>query len=92
MHSNVSKVLFVHWDNMPDWTKVIFVKVDLGFNIAHSKGYLLVVLAKGWQIGVDLEKSFSDQNFSAIAPLIFSEAEHVLIAGAEDPLLSNRFS
>lgn len=31
MHSNVSKLLFLYRDIMPDRTKVIFIKEDLGF-------------------------------------------------------------
>ena len=58
---------------------------DLRFNLSHTKGLALIALARGREVGVDVEAMRSGRRTQAIAERHFTDAEADSIRTAPDP-------
>lgn len=54
---------------------------ELRFNLAHSGDRLLLAIATGREVGVDIEQIGSDRPLEAMARLVFSPGEQAELAG-----------
>jgi 4'-phosphopantetheinyl transferase len=59
--------------------------LDLRFNLSHTDGLALVALARGREVGVDVEAARSGRRAQGIADRWFTEAEAEQIRTAADP-------
>lgn len=57
-------------------------KTDLRFNLSHSKGLVLCAVAKGREVGVDVEHIHHMADFQRIAEKYFSPAEQAELAAS----------
>jgi 4'-phosphopantetheinyl transferase len=64
---------------------------DLRFNLAHSGDRLLLALAAGREVGVDIEMIDPDKPLQAMAKLVFSGAEQDYLSGLASPRLETAF-
>jgi 4'-phosphopantetheinyl transferase len=56
------------------------------FNLAHSGNLALFAIGKGKSIGIDVEKTEKNRDFTGISSLVFSSAEQLSLSRSIDPL------
>jgi phosphopantetheinyl transferase len=52
---------------------------EWGFNLSHAGGYAVAALARGREIGVDLESTVRKADIERLAARLFSESEQALV-------------
>lgn len=72
------------------WGKPGLTKGDLRFNLSHSGPWALVALARGIEIGVDVE-AVSHSPPLEVAGIAYSAAERAALAGLSGPALAAAF-
>ena len=63
----------------------------LGFNVAHSGGLMLVALARGREVGVDVERIDPARAAGPIADAVFSPREAAALRRLPDPARTRAF-
>ncbi|WP_052121386.1 4'-phosphopantetheinyl transferase family protein [Inquilinus limosus] len=72
------------------WGKPELAEGDLRFNLSHSGSWALVALARGTEVGVDVE-TVSHPPPMEVAGIAYSTAERAALAGLSGPALTAAF-
>jgi 4'-phosphopantetheinyl transferase len=59
---------------------------EICFNLSHSGDLLLIAVARGEQIGIDVEKNENNIDISGIAALVFSAEEQFSVSQSANPI------
>jgi 4'-phosphopantetheinyl transferase len=67
------------------------VDMDMHFNLSHSGKALVVAIARGQPVGVDIESGARPRPWLALAERYFTPAEHAALAALPGPRLAPAF-
>lgn len=57
------------------WGKPALIGANLEFNLSHSRTWMLLAVARGRRLGVDVEPVVQDRDLGALAKRVFNAAE-----------------